>query len=140
MLSRRITLASVIAVFLLVALAGAGCDRGDPGVDGDVVFGEGSLPASFPRDFPVPPNAAIGTTLVDRVNNRTEVNLTVRADMTSAVQFFQVGLVNQGYVVDRSEGDRARWTIEFLRGEMRGEIGLNVSGSTALVSITMNTS
>ncbi len=88
-------------------------------------FGSGSVPESVPDDIPIPPGAIIGTTLVDRNNNRTEVEMRLREDQATTVQFFTVNLVNKGFVIDDSS-DRGlgRWNIEFRRGELRGSLSI----------------
>ncbi|HUG74838.1 MAG TPA: hypothetical protein VMM81_04100 [Acidimicrobiia bacterium] len=122
---------------LLVAFLAVGCGGGaepEP-----VEIGSGSLPSSMPRDFPIPPNAVIGSTLIDRPNHRTEVTLTMQEEMVPVVQYFQVGLVNAGYVVTRSEGDRSRWTIEFSKGELLGTIDVNYNTGVAVLFVEVNT-
>lgn len=114
----RRALALVFTVLVLAGCNGGGVTTTTSGV----TFGEGEIPEPVPDDFPIPANAVIGTTLVDKVNNNTEFRLTLRSDPTSAVQFFEVGLVNQGYVVESSEGNQTQWTMEFSKGELRGEI------------------
>ena len=112
----------VVALALIGVVLVACSGDGSTGTTEAVTFGEGEIPATVPDDFPIPPNAVIGTTLIDRINNNTEFRLTLRSDPTSAVQFFQVGLVNQGYVVDSSEGNQVQWSIEFSRGQLTGDI------------------
>lgn len=127
-----------VAVALTAVLFVAAACGDDAGPEDSVVFGSGSMPSTFPRDFPVPANAVIGSTLVDRVNHRSEVNMNVPVDLVSAVQFFQVGLVNQGYVVDRSEGGGTEWSIEFLRGELRGDIEFTHGAGLTVIIVTLN--
>ena len=116
---RRAAALALRALFVVVTACG---DDGSPTTTEAIQFGEGEIPESVPDDFPIPSDAIIGTTLVDKVNNRTEFRLTMRAGPTAAVQFFQVGLVNQGYVVESSEGNQNRWIIEFSKGELMGDI------------------
>jgi hypothetical protein len=116
---RVLTLA--IATTMLVAFAACG-DDAVPTSTEPITFSEGSIPDSVPDDFPIPDGAVIGTTMVDRVNNRTEFRITWRTDPTSAVQFFELGLVNRGYVVESSEGNQALWTLTFANGELTGQI------------------
>lgn len=107
-----------LAILLVLAFVVSACGGdGTTGTTEAVTFGEGEIPESVPDDFPIPGDAVIGTTMVDRTNNRTEFRLTMRSDPTSAVQFFQVGLVNQGYIVGSSDGNQVQWAIEFSRGE-----------------------
>jgi dUTPase len=121
----------------LIAVTVVGC--GDGAEPEPIEIGEGSLPSTMPRDFPVPPNAVIGSTLIDRVNHRTEVTLTMQEEMVPVVQYFQVGLVNAGYVVTRSEGDRSRWNIEFSKGELMGTIDVNYNSGVAVLFVEVNT-
>jgi hypothetical protein len=124
--------AAVLAV-ALVAACGSGEGTAEP-----VVAGEGSMPETFPRDFPVPGEAVLGPTLIDRPNHRSEATLTVESDLVSTVQFFLVGLVNRGYVVERSVGDDAGWSIEFVRGELRGSVEIEMLGEVAHIRVAVN--
>jgi hypothetical protein len=138
----RAGLRVTIAVLSLLLVAAACSD--DDGVTGStqaVVFGEGTIPESVPDDFPIPAGAVVGTTLVDKINNRTEFRLSIRAESTATVQFFQVGLVNQGYVINSSEGNAAEWTLTFSNGELRGTIFTTPQGQGLTASvISLNTS
>lgn len=134
----RPRISRLVALALAAVLLVAACGDDDSGPD--VEFGEGEIPASLPDDLPIPGNARIGSSLVDRVNNRTEVSLSVPADLAATVRFFQVGLVNQGYVVDRSTGDTFTWTLEFSRGELAGSVVVSGQGNSALAVISVNVS
>ena len=58
------TLRITIAVFTLLGVVAACGDDGTGTTSGTgVVFGEGEMPPAFPEDFPIPPNAVIGSTL-----------------------------------------------------------------------------
>jgi hypothetical protein len=130
--------AVVLVVFPLLALgAVAACSDDDSGPRESIEFGEGEIPDTFPDDFPIPPNARIGSTLIDRVNHRSEVSLTVATDMDVTVRFYTVGLVNQGYVVDSSQGDDNQWTVEFSRGELLGRVvfAQQLGGTQAVATI-----
>lgn len=125
-----------------VVLAGA-CGDGDPvtGSTEAVTFGEGSIPPSVPDDIPIPNGAVVGTTLVDKANNRTEFRLTIPSDVIAVVQFFQVGLVNQGYIINSSEGNAAEWTLTFSNGPLRGTIFSTPQGDSVTTSVvSVNTS
>jgi len=113
-----------LAVLLALMFVVSACSDDEPaGTTEAITFGEGEIPSSVPDDFPIPAGSVVGTTLVDKINHRTEFRLTMRSDPTSAVQFFQIGLVNEGYVVDSSEGNQSLWTIEFSKGqELSGSI------------------
>lgn len=127
---------AAIALVVVAAIA-VGC--GDGAEPEPIEIGDGTLPSTMPRDFPIPPDGVIGATLIDRVNHRTEVTVTMQQEMVPVVQYFQVGLVNAGYVVNRSEGDRSRWTIEFAKGELLGSIDINYNTGVAVVFIEVNT-
>jgi hypothetical protein len=111
-----------------------------PGAD-SVVFGEGTLPTSVPGDFPIPADAVVGSTMVDRENRRTEFALALRADASTVVQYYTVSLVSAGFVVN-SSGDDAlgTWRIEFSRGELLGTVVIQPGGSAlAAVVVSFNT-
>ncbi|OFW65128.1 MAG: hypothetical protein A2135_10730 [Actinobacteria bacterium RBG_16_67_15] len=140
MTDRSMSLRIVTAV--LVALLGstAACS-GDSALDtaGDpVVFGEGERPPAIPGDFPIPGNAVIGSTMIDRTNHRTEMALQVGSDLEATVQYFNVGLVSQGYVVGASHGTATSWTISFSRGELNGEIDFTAAGDATQVLVSVN--
>jgi len=131
----RLTAALLAAVLVVAA---CGDDNATTDTTDAIQFGEGTIPNSVPADFPIPADSVVGTTLVDKINNRTEFQLTIVADMTSTVQFFQVGLVNQGYIIDSSEGNSVAWTVTFSNGEIRGEILITPQTgqvSTSVVSV-----
>jgi hypothetical protein len=113
----------------------AACSDDDTGTAPSIEFGEGEVPDTFPDDFPIPPNARIGSSLIDRVNNKSELSMTVQTDMDVTVRFYTVGLVNEGYVVDSSEGNANTWTVDFSRGELAGRVVFNQqAGGTQLVA------
>jgi len=117
---------------LALTLVGAACSDDAPAVE----FGEGEVPPAFPDDFPIPEGAQIGTTLIDRVNTRSEFNMTVASVVSGAAQFFSVELVSDGYVIDSSEGTDSDWSIEFTRGDLDGSIRILLIGE-GVVSATV---
>jgi hypothetical protein len=135
--SRRNILVLVICALVLAAAGCGGDDAGEP-----IVFGEGEIPASVPDDLPVPPGAVVGSTLVDRVNHRTEFALTLAQEADAVVQYYTVNLVSAGFVVDSSAGDPlGNWRIEFRRGELRGSIVIQPGGpGLAAVVVGLNAS
>jgi hypothetical protein len=106
----------------LILLGACGDDDAVSGTTEAVVFSEGVIPDSVPDNLPIPDGAVIGTTLVDKINNRTEFRLTIQSDVTSVIRFFEVGLVNQGYVISSSDGNATEWTITFSDGELHGTV------------------
>ncbi len=131
---------ALIALALVVVVAACGDDGGSESIEA-IVFGEGVIPESVPDDFPIPANAVVGTTLVDKINNRTEFRLTLQADITATIQFFQVGLVNKGYVVDSSDGTAAEWTLRFSDGTLTGTVFItSPSPEISAAVVSVNTS
>jgi hypothetical protein len=135
-MSRRIPTLVMLALLLVT-----GC--GDDGTAGtgsgdQVVFGEGEPPSAFPADFPIPTNAVIGTTLVDRINHRSEMALQIEGLLDAAVQNFTIGLVSQGYVITSSEGTAESWTIAFERGELQGEVVFQAVGGFTQAVASVN--
>jgi hypothetical protein len=118
----------LVLVVLTMSFAAASCgdDGGEP-----ITFGEGEIPSAFPDDLPVPPGAVIGSTLVDRVNHRSEYALAVPLDVTATIQFYLVELVNAGYVVETSEGTGSLWTITYSRGDLAGDLSMQPQGTGA---------
>lgn len=127
------------AAAVLIALGAVGCSDGELDVaDEPVVFGEGVRPPAIPADFPIPPEAVIGSTMIDRTNHRTEMALQVGADLEAVVRYFNIGLVSQGYVVGASSGTETSWTIMFRRDELMGEIGFTAQGDITRVLVEVN--
>ena len=112
----------------------SGSDESGSGID----LGEGSPPGAFPADFPMPPNAAVGSTLVDPEAHRSEMTMQVGSPLSVTVQFFTVGLVNGGFVVENSDGDAQKWTIVFSREALRGTIVVSALGDSSQVLATVN--
>ncbi len=96
------------------------------------------MPESIPDDFPVPANAAVGATMVDPVNNRTEVRLQMAGTVTSVIRFFEVGLVNQGYVVDSSTGSPVEWTLRFSDGPLDGRVVISQEDAGVIAVVSVN--
>ncbi len=120
----RSILVALVAAVLVVGACGDGTGGGSTG--STVVFGAGEIPESIPDDFPLPDGAVIGSTLVDGINTRTEFEMRVLSDQADVAQFFTVNLVNSGYVVDDSRLENGRWTIDFRRNALRGNITITV--------------
>lgn len=145
----RPTFLWLVAVLTTVALLVAACDSGDTGdsasttiapdtttttladaTDEPVVFGSGELPATVPEDFPLPAQAVVGTTLIDRINDVTEVSLTYPATVVAVVDFFEANLVAVGYTIEDSSGSDGDWEIAFSHADgPQGTIRVVASGS-----------
>lgn len=131
-----------LAVLLLAALLLSGCGDDDSAptslVVSGVILGEGVVPPAIPSDFPRPANAVIGSTIIDTNNHRTEMNVRMAVPLVTFVQFYNVGLINQGYVITASSGSSERWTIEFMRGELLGSIIFSPFGDLTQAVVTVN--
>ena len=128
----------VVAVLAVVATIGlSACDSGNSGTttsmapettttevsggdDDPVVFGRGELPATVPSGFPNPAEAVVGTTMIDRINDVTEVALTYPTTVVAVVDYFEANLVAVGYSVDESAGSDGDWTITFSHSDGPG--------------------
>lgn len=111
---------------LLIALALVVGACGDSSSSEPTVrFGEGEIPAAFPGDLPLPRDAVVGSTLVDEINDRSEFEFRTRTGLTELVRLLTVALVNNGYVVEASDGTDRRWGIEYRRGDVTGEYELS---------------
>ena len=136
--SRLWTLLFVAALAALMVLA-AGCGDDTPASTDPVVFGEGEVPGSVPRDFPIPDGAVIGSTLVDHINNRTEVEIRMRFDLATTEQFFNVELVNVGYLVPTSrDTGLGLWEMEFIKGDLLGTIIIRDLGDVVQAVVEVN--
>ncbi len=135
-------LAWLLAALLVVGAVGA-CGDDEPG-DGtggpEVSFGEGAVPDQVPEDFPIPPGAVVGSTLVDGINTKTEMELRVREEIADVAQFFTVNLVSNGFVIDDSNSDGSRWTLEFRRNGLAGSVVItSPSPGVSQAIVTLNT-
>ena len=138
----------LLAVLAVVATIGlSACDSGNSGTttsmapettttevsggdDDPVVFGRGELPATVPSGFPIPAEAVVGTTMIDRINDVTEVALTYPTTVVAVVDYFETNLVAVGYSVDESAGTDGDWTITFSHSDgPSGTIRVVTAGS-----------
>ena len=124
MLHRRLLVVVLVAI---AALGAAAC--GDDTPAEPIEFGEGSVPATMPDSIPIPQGAAIGSTLVDRINNRTEMSVQARLDYEGLVRFYGIELVNEGFILTESSGDEFQWTIKFVDGDLIGDVLIAPAGS-----------
>ncbi len=121
---RRLLVLLVAGLLAGALLLGACSDDGGTtqGTGPQVSFGEGSIPESVPEDFPVPPGAVVGSTLVDRVNTRTEFEVRLRQEIADLAQYYTVNLVNAGFVIEDSSQVSGQWTLEFRRDGLTGSV------------------
>jgi hypothetical protein len=121
---------------VLVAVSVAACS-GDDGAstttlasEGDVVLGSGTLPDTVPDDFPIPPEAVIGSTLVAVGTGTTEVILRLPSSIEASIVYFEQRLDIDGYDVVSSEAESGTsWSIEFERDDLTGSLRLSSPGT-----------
>ena len=139
----------MIALVAAVALLAAACTSDDPAEtttttvasaiedpttttadtsNDPLVFGNGTVPDTVPEGFPIPEEARVGATMIDRVNGVTELVVVYPAQIEDVVDYFETNLPATGYTVDSSEGTDGRWTITFS-GPATGEVLLDNAGS-----------
>lgn len=102
-----------------------------------VEFGSGSIPETLPSEFPVPVEAVIGTTLVDRTRNNTEVILTVPADVLDAKTYFEENLPGRNFEIAKTEGTDSDWLIEFVGAGGTGTIVIDTGGPGVSVIVVL---
>lgn len=127
-----------LVLVLVVLLVACGDDTSED--TSPVIFGEGEIPPTVPDDFPTPATGVIGSTLIDRINHKTEFGVQMKADLTTAVQYYEFELVNRGYVVTSSAAlSESLWRIQFHQGELIGEVTVNFVGEgLSQVVVTLN--
>ena len=131
------TVALALAVAGLAALGTAlVADRAalDPSA---VEVGRGAIPETMPAEFPVPPDAVVGETSVDRGRSTTVVHLVMAASIEEAAGFFTVGLVSGGFVVQRSGEQGEGWEIRFSRLDLRGTVVMAPADAGTAVTVTI---
>ncbi|HLA67195.1 MAG TPA: hypothetical protein VJP05_06920 [Acidimicrobiia bacterium] len=131
---------AVVALLVAFVVSACGDDTSTTDAGQAVTFGNGEIPSTVPKDFPVPDGGVIGDTLVDRINHKTEFSVQVGLDLTSTVQFYDLGLVSAGYVVTSSDSiSNQLWRIEFNQGELVGQVTVNsLGGPVSQVVVTLN--
>lgn len=136
---RRRLLRLLVAAIVGNAVLACGGEAAVTTTTEPISVGAGVLPQSVPTGFPVPSRSTIGATMIDRPANRTEFEVISGWGLETTVRAFELGLVNQGYVVTGSAGSADRWVTEFTSGEVRGTIVTTgepgTPGSTAIVSL-----
>lgn len=145
-LTRISSLIAVVLAFAVVLVACSG-DTSDtttttatatPGASSEdaIVFGKGELPETVPADFPIPEQAVVGSTLIDRTRGVTEAVLTFPANIDAVKSFYETNLEALGYTIASSTGSGTEWRIAFAKDAMTGEIALLV-GASGLSSGTL---
>ena len=98
-----------------------------------------SIPETMPEEFPFPQEAVIGSTLIDRNRNLTEVIFRVPAGVPALVAFYEANLPNRNFIVDSSAGGETEWDIAFSSEVGTGTIAITFGSqdvSEAVVRLT----
>ncbi len=134
----------LIAIIAAVAVFGAACTSGAaetpttvpaaasstiPTEIPDLEFGSGDVPFTVPAGFPVPDTAVVGSTMIDGVNGRTEMNINFPATVDEVVAFYETNLPARGFEVTGSKGTETEWDIIHAKDGTTGVIHLVLSGS-----------
>lgn len=104
--------------------------------DDPLVFGKGELPETVPADFPIPEQAVVGSTMIDRTRGVTEAVMTFPANLDAVKSFYETNLDALGYTIESSSGSGTEWRIAFVKESMTGEVVLLV-GASGLSSGTL---
>ncbi len=134
------------------ALLGAACSRATtintgsdstPATTSDptatIVFGSGSVPDTMPAEFPIPDDAVIGSTLIDRNRSLTEMIVRISGEVEALTAFYDTNLPGRGFTVDSSGEAGAGWRLEFSGATGAGTIDFTAAGrgvSQAIVTFT----
>jgi hypothetical protein len=114
---------AVLLVLLLVVSALAACgDDGSSTTGPAVSFGEGDVPPSFPEDFPIPSGAIIGSTLVDTINDRSEMEIRIGAAGQAVAEFYLEELPASGYEITSDTTETRLRMIGFADGDLVGAV------------------
>lgn len=89
---------------------------------GQLVFGKGEMPATFPADFPIPESAKIGSTMVDGANDRSEMILRVATAQDTLVVFYSQNLEQRGYAYSTELRTDGQAVVTFSKGDVAGTI------------------
>jgi hypothetical protein len=103
----------------------------------DLEFGSGSVPFTVPVEFPLPDSAVVGTTMIDGVNGRSEMNVNFPASVTEVVTYYETNLPALGFQVTDSKGTDSEWDITFAKDGATGTIRL-VFGGTSVTTGTLS--
>jgi hypothetical protein len=89
---------------------------------GQLVFGSGELPATFPADFPIPTSAKIGSTMIDGANDRSEMILRVAAGQDALVVFYGQNFEQRGYTYSTELRTDGQAVVTFSKDDVAGTI------------------
>jgi hypothetical protein len=89
---------------------------------GQLVFGSGEMPSTFPADFPIPTSAKIGSTMIDGANDRSEMILRVAASQDSLVVFYGQNFEQRGYTYSTELRADGQAFVTFSKDDVAGTI------------------
>jgi len=135
---------TLIAIVAVVAVLGAACtsETADQTTTSmattttvsteipDLEFGDGAVPFTVPIEFPLPDSAVVGTTMIDGVNGRSEMNVNIPAAVTEVVTYYETNLPALGFEVIDSMGSESEWDITYTKNGVEGKIHLTFGGSS----------
>jgi hypothetical protein len=127
----------LVVLLALVVVTGV---LGGCGSRETVITEEGEIPDPVPDDFPVPADATVGVSVVDREKHATEFALDLPRGVEQAAEYYLVNLVSSGYVVETSAGDATRWNMRFSRDTLRGTVRIEAGESGCGVVVNINRS
>lgn len=147
MATRRITIAIVtaIAVFSAACTSSAvestttvtAASTTVPSEIPDLEFGSGEVPFTVPADFPIPDTGVIGTTMIDGVNGRSEMNVNIPGAVSDVVRYYETNLPALGFAITDSKGSESEWNISLTKGGVTATIRL-AFGAPGLTTATFS--
>jgi hypothetical protein len=94
----------------------------------------------MPAGFPIPAEAVIGSTLIDRDRGRTEMIVRVTSEPEALTAFYDTNLPGRGFVVESSAAAGAGWEIGFSGADGTGTVTISALGqgvSQAVVTFSL---
>lgn len=127
-----------VALLVLLVTAVTACSDGGEATSGteaaaDVILGSGSVPETVPEDFPIPDEASVMTTLVNRPEGTTEMTVRFPVEVTVVASYYEQNLAARDYTISRSEArPNGGWEIEIAKGDVVATLRLDtIDPSTA---------
>lgn len=105
------------------------------GVDGDVSLKEGgSLPETFPKDFPVYPGAILKNSWSAKTDAAagTSVIWESRDNPLAVFNFYKESLTSKGWKITASFNDQKSYTLSFEKGNVSGFLGISDNEVTTI--------
>ena len=122
-------LSRTAAVLCAVSMLATACTGAADSIVGN------PLPTGMPQDFPIPEGAVISEPVRLQNPAATQIAVALPLRRIEAVRFFNVELVNAGYVVDRSRETETGWEVLFSKDDLSGSIVIAGSGPESEATI-----